>query len=75
MANFDYPLLVEPINVPRPWGAGRACKLYDRPCGESEQPIGETWDISTWPRDPGNPDLATVTKITNGPLAGTRSIG
>ncbi|MCL5105188.1 MAG: class I mannose-6-phosphate isomerase, partial [Armatimonadetes bacterium] len=47
------------------------CKLYDRPCVESAEPIGESWDVSTWPRDPGNPDLATVTQITNGPLAGT----
>jgi len=67
---FDYPLLLEPINVPRPWGGGRVCKLYDRPCVDSKEPIGETWDVSTWPRDPGNPNLETVTKITNGPLAG-----
>jgi len=26
--------------------------------------------VSTWPTDPGNPGLATVTKITNGPLRG-----
>ncbi len=71
MHNFNYPLLLEPVNVPRPWGGGRVCKLYDRPCVEAGEPIGETWDVSTWPRDPGNPDLATVTKITNGPLAGT----
>lgn len=71
MSNFNYPLLLEPVNVPRPWGGGRVCKLYDRPCVEAKEPIGETWDVSTWPRDPGNPDLATVTRITNGPLAGT----
>lgn len=70
MPPFDYPLLLEPVNVPRPWGGGRVCKLYDRPCVQSGEPIGETWDVSTWPRDPGNPELATVTKITNGPLAG-----
>jgi mannose-6-phosphate isomerase len=69
--DFDYPLLCEPINVPRPWGGGRVCKLYDRPCAlRSSEPIGETWDISTWPRDPGNPELATVTTITNGKFAG-----
>lgn len=68
---FDYPLLLEPINVPRPWGGGRVCKLYDRPCVKTAEPIGETWDVSTWPQDPGNPSLATVTCITNGPLAGT----
>ncbi|MCL5104122.1 MAG: class I mannose-6-phosphate isomerase [Armatimonadetes bacterium] len=71
MSGFTYPLLLEPILVPRPWGGGRLCKLYDRPCVDSEQPIGESWDVSTWPQDPGNPGLATVTKITNGPLAGT----
>jgi mannose-6-phosphate isomerase len=70
MPPFDYPLLLEPVNVPRPWGGGRVCKLYDRPCVQSGEPIGETWDVSTWPRDPGNPDLATVTRIINGPLAG-----
>ncbi len=71
MAGFDYPLLTEPINVPRPWGGGRVCRLYGRPCVESAEPIGETWEVSTWPADPGNPGLATVTRIKNGPLAGT----
>ncbi|MCE5323306.1 class I mannose-6-phosphate isomerase [bacterium] len=71
MSKFDYPLLLEPISVPRPWGGGRVCKLYERASVQSDQPIGESWDVSTWPRDPGNADLATVTKITNGPLSGT----
>jgi mannose-6-phosphate isomerase len=71
LQKFDYPLLLEPISVPRPWGGGRVCRLYKRACVESDQPIGEIWDVSTWPRDPGNPDLATVTTITNGPLSGT----
>ena len=71
MAKFDYPLMLKPIAVPRPWGAGRLCKLYDRECVESNQPIGESWDVSTWPTDPGNPGLATVTTVTNGKLAGT----
>lgn len=71
MTGFDYPLLMEPINVPRPWGGGRVCRLYDRPCVQAGEPIGETWDVSTWPADPGNPGLATVTRIINGPLAGT----
>jgi len=70
MANFDYPLLLRPISVPRPWGGGRVCKLYDRECVQSAEPIGEAWDVSTWPKDPGNPNLATLTHITNGPLAG-----
>ncbi len=72
MSKFDYPLLLEPIAVPRPWGGGKLCKIFERPCVESKEPIGESWDISTWPRDPGNPDLETITKIVNGPLAGTR---
>ncbi|MEN6415872.1 MAG: class I mannose-6-phosphate isomerase [Armatimonadota bacterium] len=71
MSKFDYPLLLEPVSVPRPWGGGRVCKLYDRACVESSEPIGEIWDVSTWPRDPGNPELATITNIANGPLAGT----
>ena len=70
MATFNYPLVPRPIPVPRPWGGGRLCKLYDRACVDSTQPIGESWDVSTWPTDPGNPSLPTVTKITNGPLAG-----
>jgi len=80
MPTFDYPLLLEPIPVPRPWGGGRVCRLYGRSCATSAQvwtdgtaektqdPIGEWWDVSTWPTDPGNPGLATVTRITNGPL-------
>ena len=79
MSVFDYPLLLEPIPVPRPWGGGRVCRLYDRegeaPAEPSRrapaEPIGEWWDVSTWPTDPGNPGLATVTKIANGPLRGT----
>jgi len=51
------------------------CRLYGRKCsreGEAPaEPIGEWWDVSTWPTDPGNPGLATVTKIANGPLRGT----
>lgn len=68
--NFDYPLLLEPIPVPRPWGGDRVRRLY-RPQYtqlDTDQPIGEWWDVSTWPTDPGNPGLATVNKITNGPL-------
>jgi mannose-6-phosphate isomerase len=68
---FDYPLLLEPIPVPRPWGGDRVRKLYKR-CAKvlSDEPIGEWWDVSTWPTDPGNPTLTTVNKIVNGPLAG-----
>lgn len=71
MSDFSYPLVLDPVNVPRPWGGGRVCKLYDRPCVQGAEPIGETWDVSTWPTDPGNPGLPTVTRIANGPLAGT----
>ncbi len=70
MPDFNYPLLLEPIAVPRPWGAGRLCRLYDRPRVDSAQPIGESWDASTWPVDPGDPSLKTVNRILNGPLAG-----
>ncbi|MCX8053718.1 MAG: hypothetical protein N3B12_07910, partial [Armatimonadetes bacterium] len=91
MSDFDYPLLLEPIPVPRPWGGGKVCKLFGRKVeihGKSasqeaqhpeasapeihtpQEPIGEWWDVSTWPTDPGNPGLPTVTRITNGPLQG-----
>jgi mannose-6-phosphate isomerase len=70
-APFQYPLLLNPIPVPRPWGAGKASKIYKRECVQSKQPIGEWWDASTWPADPGDPTLATVSRIANGPLAGT----
>ncbi len=69
--SFSYPLLLEPVAVPRPWGGGRLCKLFERPCVNTSEPIGESWDVSTWPTDPGNPELATVTMVTNGPHAGT----
>jgi mannose-6-phosphate isomerase len=68
---FHYPLLLKPIPVPRPWGAGKASKIYKRECVQSSLPIGEWWDASTWPADPGDPSLATVSIIANGPLAGT----
>ncbi|MDH7601569.1 MAG: class I mannose-6-phosphate isomerase [Armatimonadota bacterium] len=69
---FDYPLLLEPIPVPRPWGGTRVCRLYNRPCAQTDlrEPIGEWWDVSTWPSDPGNPEITTVNKILNGPLSG-----
>ena len=67
--SFNYPLILEPISVPRPWGAGLVADLYNgRKSGASN--IGESWDISTWPVDPGDPSLVTVNKIVNGPLAG-----
>ncbi|MFQ3550008.1 MAG: class I mannose-6-phosphate isomerase, partial [Armatimonadota bacterium] len=66
--DFDYPLLLESIPVPRPWGGGRLDKLFKRPIKEkTAQPIGEWWDVSTFPTDPGNPDLVTVNRIENGP--------
>ena len=46
-------------------------KIPGRPVVKSENPIGESWDASTWPTAPDNKELCTVTKITNGPLAGT----
>lgn len=71
MTTFDYPFMLEPVPVPRPWGGGRLPHLYGRKCLDSSVPIGESWDVSTWLRDPGDPDLPTVTSILNGPLAGT----
>ncbi|MGQ9456112.1 MAG: class I mannose-6-phosphate isomerase [Armatimonadota bacterium] len=71
--NFDYPLLLEPIPVPRPWGGDRVRRLYRPQYTQlnTKQSIGEWWDVSTWPTDPGNPDLPTINKVTNGPLKGT----
>jgi mannose-6-phosphate isomerase len=70
-APFQYPLLLNPIPVPRPWGAGKASQIYKRERIQSGPPIGEWWDASTWPADPGDSSLATVSIIANGPLAGT----
>jgi len=66
MANFDYPLLLAPIPVPKVWAGERLCRLR----GWKEK-IGESWDVSTWPTAPDNPQLQTVSRITNGPLTGT----
>ena len=71
MSDFNYPLLLEPISVPKVWGEGRLSKIPGRAAPESEDPIGESWDVSTWPTAPDNDSLVTVTRITNGPLAGT----
>lgn len=71
MAGFNYPLLLEPISVPKVWGGGRLAKIPGRKAVESADPIGESWDVSTWPTAPDNKELCTVTRITNGPLAGS----
>lgn len=71
MAGFDYPLLLNPIPVPKVWGGGRLGAIPGRKAVESEYPIGESWDVSTWPTAPDNKELSTVTRITNGPLAQT----
>lgn len=70
MAGFDYPLLLEPISVPKVWGGGRISKIPGRHIVDSTDPIGESWDVSTWPTAPDNKELCTVTRIANGPLAG-----
>lgn len=71
MTGFDYPLLLEPIAVPKVWGGGKLAHIKGRTVHESGMPIGESWDVSTWPTAPDNPAEVTVTRITNGPLAGT----
>lgn len=71
MRTFDYPLLLKPIPVPKVWGGGRLAHIPDRHVPDSAEPIGECWDVSTWPTAPDNPALGTVTPIANGPLAGT----
>ena len=70
MSDFNYPLLLEPISVPKVWGGGKLARIPGRRAPESTDPIGESWDVSTWPTAPDNPKLVTVTKITNGPLTG-----
>lgn len=57
--------------MPKVWGGGRLAHLPGRRVVESGDPIGESWDVSTWPSAPDNPALCTVTNIINGPLAGT----
>ena len=71
MIDFSYPLLLEPISVPKVWGGGKLARIPGRTVPESKDPIGESWDVSTWPTAPDNKQLVTVTNITNGPLAGT----
>jgi mannose-6-phosphate isomerase class I len=71
LSHCNYPLLLKPIPVPRPWGAGKASMIYRREVVQSSKPIGEWWDASTWPNDPGDPGIATISMITNGSLAGT----
>ncbi|MEI6915858.1 MAG: class I mannose-6-phosphate isomerase [Armatimonadota bacterium] len=71
MAEFGYPLLFQPIAVPKVWAGGKLGKIPGRGQSESDQAIGESWDVSTWPTAPDNKYLITVTTITNGPLAGT----
>lgn len=71
MDTFSYPLLLEPIPVPKVWGGGRLARIPGRRGVDSHVPIGESWDVSTWPAAPDDPTLCTVTKIANGPLAGT----
>lgn len=72
MIGYDYPLMLEPIPVPKVWGGGRLSKIPGRRAPDSSDPIGESWDVSTWPTAPDNPNLVTVNNILNGPLAGTR---
>ncbi len=71
MASFNYPLLLKTIPVPKVWGGGRLAAIPGRTAVDSQHPTGESWDVSTWPSAPDNPELRTITDIVNGPLAGT----
>lgn len=71
MAGFDYPLLLEPVPVPKVWAGNRLGSIPGRKTVESEHGIGESWDVSTWPTAPDDETRCTVTRIANGPLAGT----
>lgn len=71
MAEYGYPLLLNPIPVPKVWGGGRLARIPGRGSVDSRDPIGESWDVSTWATAPDNPAMVTVTSIANGPLAGT----
>ncbi len=70
MPSFDYPLLLKPVPVPKVWAGGKLGEIPGR-ATEGGGDIGESWDVSTWPTAPDNPNLVTVTPIANGPLAGT----
>ena len=65
---IDYPLLFNPIYVPKVWAGNKLSRVRG---GKAEAKIGETWDISTYPHAPDNPDMSTVSIISNGRLAGT----
>lgn len=69
MAGFHYPLLLEPVPVPKVWAGGKLGQIPGRQ-SNTQEPIGESWDVSTWPTAPDNPELVTVTRIKNGPLTG-----
>ena len=72
--SFDYPLLLEPVLVPKVWAGGKMARIPGRQGSESEAHIGEAWDVSTWPTAPDDSTLNTMSRITNGPLAG-RALG
>ncbi len=70
MNTFDYPLLLEPILVPKVWAGGKMARIPGRQGPEAESHIGESWDVSTWPAAPDDSTLITMSRIVNGALAG-----
>ncbi|MCE5324374.1 class I mannose-6-phosphate isomerase [bacterium] len=70
MRKFDYPLLFEPIPVPKVWAGDKLAAIPGRKSIDETTHTGESWDVSTWPTAPDDSSLDTMSKITNGPLAG-----
>jgi len=71
VSKFDYPLLFEPIPVPKVWAGKKLADIPGRKRLDETTHAGESWDVSTWPTAPDDSSLDTMSKITNGSLAGT----
>jgi mannose-6-phosphate isomerase len=71
VSTFSYPLLLEPVLVPKMWAGGRMAAIPGREAPSADAHIGESWDVSTWPAAPDDSALLTMSRISNGPLAGT----
>jgi len=65
MSIEPYPLIMEPIVVPKIWGGRRLVTFAELPDAIGD-PVGEIWSLSALPERP--------TRIVNGPLAGVSLI-
>ena len=71
MSKFDYPLLLDPIPVPKVWAGRKMAGISGRRSLDEETRAGESWDVSTWPTAPDDSSLCTMSRVSNGSLAGT----